>query len=174
MANVAGHARDGAARHTAIQPAYIQPGNPRPGGVSDAVVAAETARTRMLEALGILDAATTLLSAPRLTARARAAAHGLQSAAAKCAAPAYSRQFADLSDSFHRTLVSCCPNQRMLRLLSEEITLVRALLVTDAAPAREELSQAAHEHAVLLTLIETAPSSPDISSLLRGHRQICY
>jgi DNA-binding GntR family transcriptional regulator len=135
---------------------------------------ADPARSRMLEALGILDAETTLLSAPLLTVSARAAAHRLQQAAAECAAAANSRQFADLSGSFHRTLVSTCPNQRMLGLLAEEITLVRALLDADPGPGPEELSRAAHEHALLLQLVETAPSSPDIASLLREHRQICY
>lgn len=128
----------------------------------------------MLEALGILDAATTLLSAPRLTVSARAAAHRLEHAAAECAAAASSHQFAGLSDSFHRTLVSCCPNQRMLGLLAEEITLVRALHDNDPGPAPEELMQAAREHALLLELVETAPGAPEITSLLRGHRQICY
>lgn len=143
-------------------------------GPASFVDGAKTTRSRMLETLGILDAATTLLSAPRLTVDARAAAHRLQHAAAACATAANPREFADLSDSFHRTLVSCCPNQRMLGLLAEEITLVRALLDDDRGPRPEELCQAAREHALLLEVVETAPNSPDIISLLREHRQICY
>ena len=135
---------------------------------------ADPARIRMLEALGVLDAATTLLSAPRLTVSARAAAHRLQHAAANCAAEANPGQYAALSDSFHRTLVSCCPNRRMLGLLAEEITLVRVLLDNGAGPGPDELARAAHEHALLRERVETAPSSPGIASLLRGHRQICY
>lgn len=152
----------------------VESGDIGAGEVSHAAGAADAARFRMLETLGILDAATTVLSVPRLTVSARADAHRLQHAAAECAAAASLRQFVDLSDSFHRILASCCPNQRMLGLLAEEITLVRALLDDDAGPGPAELTRAANEHALLLELVETVPDSPDITSLVRRHRQICY
>jgi DNA-binding GntR family transcriptional regulator len=152
----------------------VRSGDIGAGAVSHAVGNADSARFRMLDALGILDGAATVLSAPRLTVSARADAHRLQRAAAQCAAAAISRQFVDLSDSFHRILASCCPNQRMLGLLAEEITLVRALLDDDAGPGPAELTRAANEHALLLELVQTVPNSPDIASLIRRHRQICY
>jgi DNA-binding GntR family transcriptional regulator len=169
------HRNDAADTSVLDQAGSGQAGSGQAGsGSASSVDAAKTTRSRMLETLGILDAATTLLSAPRLTVDARAAAHRLQHAAAACATAANPREFADLSYSFHRTLVSCCPNQRMLGLLAEEITLVRALLDDDRGPRPEELCQAAREHALLLEVVETAPNSPDIISLLREHRQICY
>jgi DNA-binding GntR family transcriptional regulator len=123
-----------------------------------------------MQALAIMEGATTALAAPVLTADELGHARRLNRrmrASMRAFDPA---AFTRLNQEFHRVLCGACPNRHLRGLVEREWS--RLALIRRSAfafvPGRALASVA--EHDLLLDLIETGAAAEDIERVARDHK----
>ncbi len=128
---------------------------------------------RMIEAIAVVDAAVTTLSAPLLTPIDLLEAHRIHAQLVDLPVRQPSAGFSALCDALHDVLVARCPNGRLRELLDEEVTILHAAHPPVELSSRQR-RQMIDEHARLIELIELDPHSEAIAGLMRQHRQLCH
>ncbi|WP_432828616.1 FCD domain-containing protein [Dactylosporangium sp. CA-092794] len=130
-------------------------------------------RDRIAETVAVLESAVTALSAPSLTpADLQAARHTnrqlaevVERGVADTAAEA-----STLINAFHERLSLRCANARMVELLGEEMTLLRALDAGAAPLSSARLRRIVEEHEDIVNQIEADPAASTMPYMLRTHR----
>ncbi|MET0887630.1 MAG: GntR family transcriptional regulator [Mycetocola sp.] len=130
----------------------------------------DSAYSATMEALGIVEGAATMLSAPFITASDIAAARLVNAQMIESLEHFEPRRFTELNREFHSVLFERCPNDQLLDLVHRGWNQMNVLRDSTFSfvPGRARASVDEHEH--ILKLIEDGRDSLEIEMAARAHR----
>ena len=132
-------------------------------------------RERIVEVIAMLESAATAMGATALTPDDLRAARHTNRLLAEAAARGLTGRAVELVDAFHRCLYARCGNSRMVELLDEEMTLLRAVDPEPVGLSPSRLRRIVAAHDEIVDLIEADPAAATIPDALRAHRgHDCY
>jgi len=123
-----------------------------------------------MQALSILEATATALSATHITAEdlQRAREYNAQMKAQVDHLDPH--EFTELNRSFHGVLTAACPNARLLQLIDAEWGRLNYLRDSIFSFVPERTQESVREHEYLVQLIESGASQNEIETACRHHR----
>jgi DNA-binding GntR family transcriptional regulator len=123
-----------------------------------------------MEALAVLEAAATALSAPHLTKADLQRAERLNRAMARSLEAFDPVGFTDRNRELHHVLYQRCPNDRLLALVEREWELLSGVRASTFTFVPRRAQQSVAEHDQLIHLLRTGASAAQIDSAMRRHR----
>ncbi|MDO5033978.1 MAG: GntR family transcriptional regulator [Actinomycetaceae bacterium] len=123
-----------------------------------------------VEALAVIEAYATALSAPLLSERDIAQARALNEKMRAMLPGSFdSREFAILNVDFHRALAKRCPNNRLIELMERECERITIIRCSSSLFDASDLKRAVEEHSRILQVIEEGSAPREIETLIRDH-----
>ncbi|GAA4153343.1 hypothetical protein GCM10022251_22340 [Phytohabitans flavus] len=146
-----------------------------PGASPDGWTDDPQSRGRIVEAIAMLESAATAMGAAALTPADLRSARQTNQLLAEAAGHEVPGRVVELIGEFHRQLYARCANSRLIELIGEEMTLLRAVEHDPVRLSPARLRGIVEEHEQLVDLIATDPTAPTIRYVLRAHRErVCY
>lgn len=123
-----------------------------------------------MQALSILEATATALSAPHTTAEELQRARDFNARMKAQVDHLDPHEFTELNRSFHTALTTACPNGRLLELIDAEWGRLNYLRDSIFSFVPERVHESVREHEYLVQLIESGADANEIETAARHHR----